>query len=160
MKKHWQKLSLREKRLISICGTLLALVLVYTLILSPLETGIRNLQTAIPNSQNTLHWMQAADSKFQQLNQQEKPKNSASPANLLSTIQQSIKSAKFSTKVQISQTNRGNVNVNFDAVNFNEMMKWLINIWQQNSIHATKADITALQKTGSVKASLELATLN
>jgi general secretion pathway protein M len=158
MKEWWNSLSLRDKRLASLAGIIVIVTLLYILIWSPLVNKNDLLRTQIQHNKQLLVWMKAANEQIETLQKNDRShQTSVSSASLLSTLQTSIKQSSLKDKfTQLKQSENDSVQLSFQSVNFDELITWLIKIWQEQGISVSQISVTPLASIGNVNAEMNL----
>jgi general secretion pathway protein M len=158
MKEWWQNLALREKQIVAIGLLLLAAAFVYEFVFAELSDVTTRLRAGIEKNQRLLAWMQVADQRIQSAanNQAQAPLKSAS---LLSALQDDLNQNPIGKSVTgLQQADTDSVELHFKQVGFDNMMKWLLAVCQEQQLTVTSLAVTPALNTGTVDAVLKLAT--
>jgi type II secretory pathway component PulM len=158
MKEWWNNLSLRDKRLASLGIIVIALTLLYMLVWLPLANKNELMRTQIQHNKQLLVWMKAANQQIEALKKNKKTyKASITGASLLSIVQNSIKLSPLKNQfTQLKQSESDSIQLNFQSVQFDALVTWLIKIWQEQSINVSHISVTSLGTTGNVNAEINL----
>lgn len=158
MKEWWNNLSLRDKRIVFFGGIIVIITLLYFFILQPLSDKNAMLRTQIEHNKQLLAWMKAANKQIAVL--QKKSTNISTPhsnASALSIVQNEIKQSSLAGKfTQLKQAEDDSVQLNFQAVNFDELIVWLTDLWQTHGLIVTQAAIDPTGTAGIVSAEMTL----
>ncbi|KHD05250.1 hypothetical protein PN36_00030 [Candidatus Thiomargarita nelsonii] len=148
MKQWFKQLAPRERRTLIIGAVALGGILVYFMLWTPFVTARTQLENIVAAQKATLHWMQTAAFEVQQLRHQSPPTHKAS---LLSLIDQSTLA-----QARIEPKGDSEVQVNFDEVNFTELMQWLGQLYNQHQVIVRTISIERLDSDDRVKVRLML----
>ena len=144
MKDRWNQLALRERQTLSVGGFFLCAFLIYILLWVPLTERTNLLRKQITANQNLLTWMQEADKRIQLLEKttQEKPLTHTE-GSLLSIVQKQInRTPLVSALTDLHQLETDSVQLTFQKVSFDQLMKWLIQITDQEGLVITQLTVT------------------
>lgn len=157
MREWWLNLSLRDKQLFILSCTAIAIFLIYFFIWSPLLDSIATLRTQLQRNQATLAWMKTADKEIQLVEKNPAATASQSSASLLSIVQNEINQSTFAKNVsQLHQAENDAVQLSFQQIDFDQLITWLMQLWQQHHIAVTQATIKKSEAAGSVTADISL----
>jgi len=153
LKARWQSLAAREKSTILGGGIVSAILLLYALIWSPLNSQLDSLRTKIAGEKKTAAWMQAADKHIRSLENQQ----SQAPAKTLSlrinAIQEELRQAPLGKNLsQLTQSNIDEIRGVFDRVDFDTLIAWLMEFSQQHDLTIKQASVRRLNNVGLVQA--------
>ena len=130
---YWKSLNERDQLSLSIGSIVGIAYLFYLLIYSPLTTAVANSTQQHQDRRETLIWMQKTQQQYRQPTKAVQPINSS---KLLSLIAAEFKKPNFKAfTYQLQQTGSGDVQLNFEKVPYNQLMKWLWEITHQYVIH-------------------------
>lgn len=154
----WHDLGLRERKMIIAATIFIGILIAYEGIWSPYHAYIASLRTRILAQQKTLVWMQKADREITAIAKHHQPnKTIDSPVALLSHLQQQIALAGFNLQLKnLKQTANDAVQLTLTKVDFNQLMKMLIQMMQTDAIIIQQATIVATETSGIVNADLIL----
>lgn len=143
MKEWWQSLSLREQLILAGGGVIALIIFFYLLIWSPFTDHIQTLRQRSGDNAQLLHWMQTANQELTQLHHAAPPANVATPADLLNVVDQSAQQNKLKSFItQLAQADNNKVDVKFTQVPFDDVIKWLITLWQQHRIEVDQMTVS------------------
>lgn len=157
MKEWWNHLALREKQLLSLGFLFICIFLLYLLVLNPLDQKVTDIRNQISRNQELLAWMQDADKKIQSVEKSSlQNKNIGhSSGSLLSIIQKQInRTPLVSTLSQLHQVENDSVQLTFQKVDFDQLLKWLIQVSKQEGIQISQAHMTPSPSPGIVSAEI------
>lgn len=154
MKEWWLNLSLREKQTVSLGAGVLAAILIYLILWAPLSYKVNQLRSTLQHSQQLLVWMQKTDQQIQTLQKISKKSHSfPTTASLLSLIQNQINQSPLAKNLsQLKQADNDTVQVSFQQIEFDKLISWLIQVWQQHGLILTQIAITPSGPPGIVTA--------
>lgn len=158
MKDWWNNLALREKQTMSLGAFALILLLFYLIIWSPLNYKLDNLRNKIKHDQQLLTWMKDANNRMQAAEKQQTQKNSLpSGTSLLSLVQHKLNQTPLVSSLgQLRQAENDSVQLSFTNVDFDKMIEWLTQLWQQQGVTISQINITASNTAGLVNADMIL----
>lgn len=128
LRQWWQQRNPREQLILLGSTLILVILLLYIGLWEPLQTGLQRARTQVMQLRDDLHWMQTATAGLQN-----KPRAGTPAAgtirgsnSIASHIDQSARQAGLSTYVQrIDARDREDVQIVFEAVPFDELIRWL-----------------------------------
>lgn len=158
MKEWWLNLSLHEKRMVSLGLVVILAGLFYALIWSPLHASVASLRDQLQHNQSLLSWMQTTDEQIQAIEKTgQKPRMAEGNASHLSLVQDSLKQSPIADAItQLVQTDKDSVKLNFQKVNFDALIAWLTDLWQQQGLVVTQLSIKPGDTPGIVTADFVL----
>lgn len=157
LKAKWQSLSQRERLYVSVAVILVAILVVYYWLITPLNTAVDNARSQLQYQQSLLTWMQPRVQSLQQQQRGGTQTQAVSASELLPTIDQRLKAATFASNVDsVTQNNASDVRITFKEVPFDELMSWLATQWQVSRIKVSALDVTKGSKPGLVEVNLVL----
>jgi type II secretory pathway component PulM len=158
LKEWWLALAPREKYVVALGSVTVVLFLIYEIIWSPLVDGAANMRKRITTDQKTLAWMQSADKELTKLQQQSRASTtSLSPVALLAVLQKKMQQAGFDeAAVQLKQSSNDSVEIHFQKVPFDSIMKLLLSTVKEFNLTVTQMSAVAETTPGVVNADLVL----
>lgn len=158
LKAWWATLALREKQAVAAGSVVVLLFLIYEIIWSPIVDGAENMRKRIAADQKTLVWMQSADKALDKLEKQSSVKTSStSPVALLALLQKKLLQAGFDeAAVQLKQSSNDSIDMHFQKVPFDSIMKLLLSIVKEFNVTITQMSAVAGNTPGVVDADLVL----
>lgn len=157
--KEWHaQLELRERRMVNIGGTALAIAILYFGIWSPFLGRVDALRATISGEQKTLAWMQDAEQKIKQLSSDDKSsRQSVTPVTLLASLQKSVNDAGMKDALQsMKQSSEDSVQMQFKNVSFDQLVKLLISVMKSSHVTVTQFNAVAQPTPGVVNAEVML----
>lgn len=151
----WRGLQPRERLLVGGAGAFILLVLVYTVLWSPLQASLAQMRAAVPKEHEQLVWMRAQASQAQQL-RAGAPSGMAT-GGLMSFIEQSAQA--YGVKAGLKRVEPDGANgarVALDGVPFNSLLGWLANLQKQGAVRVENATVEPQPASGIVNARLVL----
>lgn len=153
MKQWWFNLNLREKQTVSIGGVSMIIAILYLLIWSPLQTSVTTFRDQIQHNKNLLDWMKTTDEKIQAAEKMGQKPLSKSTGSSLSIVQNDLKKSPIANNItQLVQADNDSVKLNFQRVDFDLLMSWLTELWQQQGFIVTQMTAKAGDAPGMVSA--------
>jgi len=154
MKEWWFNLNLREKQTVSLGVAVTIMALLYGLIWSPLHTSVNALRDQIQHNQQLLSWMQTADQQIQAAAKMTPtPTVTHNAASWLSIVQDNVKQSPLAKNLtQLVQADNDSVKLTFQQVDFDLLISWLTELWQQQGLVVTQLTITSGSTPGIVGA--------
>lgn len=159
-KEWWLNLALREKQMVALGGCTLFIIIFYFFIWSPFTNHLDNLRHDIQTSQQLLMWMQASNKKILTIENQQKKQKSRLKirGSLLGIIQKRANQSPLAKNISfIQQADNNAVQLQFKNVNFDQLMSWLIQLWQTQGIVISQMSVTPVSAQGIVEAEVVLA---
>jgi general secretion pathway protein M len=152
MNEWWINLSIREKQIVSAGALGVVIFLVYLIIWLPLSNRVANLREQIVRDQKSLLWMRDADQRIQDVEKNSQNKKSTdSGISLLTIVQKQINKSNFVSSLnQLRQAENDSVELSFNNVDFDRLIQWLTELWQQQGIVITQMSVTASGTAGVV----------
>lgn len=154
MKEWWFNLNLREKQTVSLGAAITIMALLYGLIWSPLHNSVIALRDQMQHNQQLLFWMQTADQQIQAAEKMTQiPTPTHNAASWLSIIQDNVKQSPLAKNLtQLVQADNDSVKLTFQQVDFDLLISWLTELWQQQGLVVTQLTITSGSTPGIVGA--------
>jgi type II secretory pathway component PulM len=157
MKERWANLSLREKQTTTLGALGAAILLCYTLIWSPLSEKLDQLRHQIKSDQSLLSWMQESNKRIEALEKTAEHISHKTNGSLLGNIQTSVNNSTLAKQlVQLQQSENDTVQLHFQQVGFDNFIKWLIMLCQQQHLTVMQLTISPGDTPGVVDTELKL----
>ncbi len=157
MKEWWSNLNLREKRIVSLGAAAIVIALVYLVLWSPLASSIDNFRDHIKHNQDLLLWMQTADKNIQAIEKIGKKPETHRTASHLSIVENYLKQSPLAKNItQLVQADNDSVKLGFQRVDFDLLMTWLTELWQQQGLIITQFTVKPDNAPGMVTGELIL----
>jgi type II secretory pathway component PulM len=158
MKEWWINLGLREKQTLSVGGLFLILLLLYEIIWAPISNHNDNLRSEIARNQKLLIWMQEANQRAETMQKMLQSTSSAkTSAALLNLLQKEIKTSPFENNLlQMTQAENNAVQLSFQKVNFDALIKWLTVLWKNQGLTVKQITVTPNGPLGVVDVTVQV----
>lgn len=156
MKDWWLNLALREKQMVLAGGLALLLFLLYEMIWSPLIDKNAALRTQIQHNRELLAWMENADQRMKSLLQSAKSRDHQT-GSLSGIVQDALHNSPLRAHVnQFRQVESDSVQFDLRKVNFDELIKFLTGLWNNEGILVAQFSVAPSGTPGEVTASIVL----
>lgn len=156
MKEWWQKIATRERYLIIGGGICVLLFLMFQFVYKPLDQGIDNLQINNTEQQALLDWMKTTVPQILTLQGQATTSSTrVSNGAILTTAAQTFDAFKLKSSA-IEEVSPQKITVKMDKIDFDDLFRCLIQLWEKNGIEVTDIVITPIKKSGMVRAEITL----
>lgn len=156
MKDWWMNLAIREKQMAALGILLVGLFIIYEIMFAPLLGSVDNLRDKIHKNQSLLTWMESSDKRIQFLEKSPQTKEKSS-ASLLSIVQDDINKNPIAKSIsQLQQADNDTIQLHLQNVSFDNMIKWLATLCQQQHLMINQLTITTGSSAGMVDAELRL----
>ena len=158
MKEWWNNLSLRDKQMLSLGVAAIICFLIYGLLWAPLDNKVNRMRNQISTDQKLLIWMQETNQHIQESEKSLQKKGvTPSGVSILSIVQRQINKTPFvSSLSQLRQAENDAVQLTFNNVDFDKLIAWLTQLWQQQGLVITQISVIASTTPGLVSADLIL----
>jgi general secretion pathway protein M len=143
----WGAREPREKRLLTIGGTVLGLVIIYSLFWEPAFEGRQNLRESLPQQRAQLAQMQAEARQARELT-----KSAAGVAPSGDTLRQAMAdslSAHGLANIEVTALG-DSMQVRGKNIAFADWVGWVDDMRKQNKVQISEANLKALDKDGQV----------
>ena len=151
----WGMLEPRERRLAMIGGAVLALILIYLMLLVPLNQQLTRLRNSVPEAQLQLAQMRAQAATVQPL--RGRTASPPAPGTLVSVIDQSATGHGLRKQLSRLEADGSNsAQITADAVSFNSLITWLSELREAHAIVVDNLTLDAHSVAGTVNARLRL----
>lgn len=156
LKTWYLSLQQRERLMLAIGSAFVAAMLIYAVLLHPYFSSLRALQADVEHQQTQLVSMRQLAVQIQALRGQQ-PSSLPRDQSLLAVVDRSATDAGFGTAMKQVQTNSdGTVHLQFQATNFDNLMRWLGDLQRQYGISVQQLIAQRGSAPGSVDVSLTL----
>lgn len=157
MKDWYQQLEARERRMVTIGGLLLLVLLPYALFWLPFTDDLQDLRKGLVSERTSLVWMkQAADEVVRKTGSAGQGSGLAGKS-MLSVVDQSARQAGLGNGIKrVEPDGKGVVKVWLEDVEFDLLMRWMATMKQRYQITATMASIERKSLSGRVDVRLVL----
>lgn len=138
----WNGLEARERRLLRIGAVLLALVLLYTGLLVPIQVELRRLRSAVPEARHQLAEMRAQAAAVQPLRgRQARP---PAPGTLVPIVEQSASARGLRASITRLEPDGSNgLRLAVEAIPFNGLLAWLADLQNEHALLVESVQLDA-----------------
>lgn len=156
LKTWYTSLQQRERLALATGAAFVIAMLIYAVLLHPYLSSVRALKADIDHQQAQLVSMRQLAVQIQALRGQQ-PSGLPRDQSLLAVVDKSATDAGFGTAMKQVQTNSdGTVQLQFQAANFDDLMRWLGDLQRQYGISVQQLIAQRGSAPGSVDVSLTL----
>ncbi|WP_019557966.1 type II secretion system protein GspM [Thiomicrorhabdus arctica] len=127
----WSQLAQREKQLVTVLMSFLAIVLFYSLIWSPIHIANEHMKQALENAKNEWVWLNQQAPLVTQSSTKNLPLDIQSKAGLMRFVQEELKSGNLMHQMQELKLTAKGVKVSFNKVNAPRLFRWLSRLESQ-----------------------------
>jgi type II secretory pathway component PulM len=153
----WKQLSKRERILVVCTGALFIFVVLYQFIWLPLTDAIARYNQNAILDQETLVYMQTAAPRILASKGQVKPNETLSADMFLPTVENSLTESGLMPVVsELSLTNDNLVNLQFNEVEFDGLMQWLVTLREKYGIQVQELNAVPAELPGFAQVSMQL----
>ncbi|MGL6260650.1 type II secretion system protein M [Vibrio sp. WXL210] len=146
VKSWWYSLSVREQRLVSVCGVLLAISLLYLGLIKPLQSRAEAARTRIDSERQLLGWVSSKADELVELRAQGGIVLSDQPLNQL--IYSSA--SRYSVEI-IRMTPRDDMmQVWIQPIAFTQLLNWITYLKEQQGVEVAFLDVDRTERAGLV----------
>lgn len=158
MRDKWQQRSPRERRLISLGGLVVGILIFYLLIWSPLESAVTQQHQLQQTTQQLYAWMQEKSVLIARLKQATGGVRGR-PTSLLLVTERSLAQAKLASYIKkVEQPDQTSLALQLDAIPFDGFISWLQRLDSQYAISIKSVKVKRTAVTGVVDIELTLST--
>jgi general secretion pathway protein M len=151
----WERLAPRERRAVGILAGVMAFVLLYFLVWSPLQRSLTRLRVDVPNEQGQLLRMRQQAAQVAQI-RLKAPAPQIS-GNLIPNIEQSATAHGLRASfTRLEPEGANGVRIQVDGASFNALIGWLSEAQKQYALRTEQATFEAHAAPGTVNARLTL----
>lgn len=155
MMQYWNNLNDRERLLLSLGLSIVAIYLIYLLIYAPLSKSVHHKSLQLLEKQDTLTWMKKINGEIQK----ETPAELISNTKLLSLVDSQLREGELKNfSHQLQQTNSGEIQLSFDEAPFNAFLAWLWSLQSTYSIALKQLNLEKTNTPGMIKLNLIIST--
>ncbi len=153
LQQYIQKLSARE-RAILLGGSVIALVLVITAIVLPLQRSVSATEARIKQKRDDLVWLRSVAPQLGTLQNARRPSLNES---LVVLIDRTARESGLAQALVASQpSGDGGLNVRLEKLPFDTLMGWLSQLHRQYGVRVDSATVDSAKEVGTVTATLVL----
>jgi type II secretory pathway component PulM len=155
-KQNWDSRSLQERRVIKFSAWALAPVLVYFILWQPAHTAVQKLHASVPVMSMEVERLRNQAGEVEMLRHRPKPALLDALA-MKSTIEDSASRHNLRESISTLDLQQPNaVRITFSSVSFEQWLRWLKSMQQEQHIRADSVSVVMLPQTGMVKISATL----
>lgn len=153
----WHARLPREQGYLFMGGVVVGLLLLYFILLAPLNLTVNNLQNQVLQQQTLVQWLTPRIPVLQRWLQKDSVAQPVTVNNLLATIDTRLKQSELvSSGAEISQVDGNTVRISFKHVPFDALMNWLAQQWQQSRIAVVQIDVQKSDDVGMAQVTVTL----
>lgn len=162
IKSFYTQLSQREKVLILVTGIAMVLAALYFILWQPLINSNERLTRQIDDTSGLSTWIQQQIIVINQLSAQTQANSPKLPSSqgetLFTLVESTLQANEIEPKVgQISSNNPNNVSIQFNSINFDQLITWINALDSNYKISVNQAVINRIDEApGMVQANLNL----
>lgn len=157
MKERWKQLSLRDQQVLILGAIFIFFIILYEFIWSPLNHKIIALRQDLIKHEQLLVFAQESDSRLQTIEKLLQKNTVAKTTTLLGIIQTQLKKSSSSQQVsKVEQAENNTVHIQFQKTQFDVLIQWLTDLWQQDGLIVSQITVTPAGVVGVVNADLIL----
>ena len=148
-----------EKRLLISAGSVMAVLLVYTLIWAPISNGIEKKRVNVIKQRDVLAWMSQAAIEIKSKEGAVKSDSESSKGkSLLAVVDTSAREERLRDMIKrVEPEGNNEVKIWFEEVPFDLLIKWLDTIARKQGVHVVTLTVQEQKKAGMVNARTVLA---
>jgi general secretion pathway protein M len=148
----WQNLAKRERAFLRTMLIVIGIALLYFVIYQPINKTIAELQQAV-NYQNTIvQSIKPKVAEIQSFKHSTAQANQVNANNLLSVVDQNLKQQQLDRYTsEVSQTSSNGVQIKFSNISFDQLLQWLIALWQRYQIQVSQIEVKPTKTIGNVE---------
>ena len=152
MKDWFLSLTQRERTMVQVAASVIAIFMVYLLILEPISSNYAKNKKNVATATQTLEWMHSAAAEVKQLrggsSSVERPQGKQF---ILSMVDRSARKAGLASVMKrVQPEGDSGVRVWFENASFDELIKWLSTIESENGLSVNEINIEQTESTGLV----------
>lgn len=152
----WRALPVQQRRLAMFGGGVLAVVIFYSLLWSPMQSELARLRESVPKERNRLAVMQTQAQEVVQLRVASKAMANRG-GNILATLEQMATARGLRPNITRMEPDGANgAQVTLEAAHFNGLLTLLHELQTQNGVRVDSANFEAHATPGHVNARLTL----
>ena len=143
---YWNKW--RQEQPLWVIGAVISAVLLiyYLLVVVSLNHALVSTQKSIATDKKNVEWMAKASQTILRLPQSVLHQKTNNNETVFALVNQSITNQRWSNFVTaVHQVDEQQVQVDFKSISFNELITWLIKLYDQSDVYVTEADLKKIQ---------------
>src|SRR3989338_610275 len=149
IKNRLENLADRERRIALVGGVLVAALIFYAVIWSPLSSAVDDSKKQLYTQRSLLLYLKKSSQKIQQLKASGVTVSVTSNADLLSVLEQSLSSQSLSSYLkQVNEPQQNQFALTFKAVPLDKLMEWLQMMSSTHGVTVKQLSATRLMTVG------------
>lgn len=159
LKNWWENLLDRERKILSVSGGALAILLIYALIWSPLSGAVLDKEKEVSSQQQVLQYLRHVAETVQQIKSSGVNLQATVSGDLLTAAEQTLSQQDLSSYLkQVQQQKQNQLSLTFEKVPFDELMQWLQTFSVTHAARITQLSATRLPVMGEANVKIVLET--
>lgn len=152
MKDWFLGLTQRERTMVQVAASVIAIFMVYFLILEPISSNYTKNKKNVASATATLEWMHSAAAEVKQLRgSRSSIKRPQGKQFILSTVDRSVRKAGLASVMKrVQPEGDSGVRVWFENAVFDELIKWLATIESKHGLFVNEINVEQTESTGLV----------
>ena len=158
MKEYWANLSDSERRTLSIGGVVLAIVLVYGLVWTPVKNNAEALRQSVQQKEAFVTWMNNAVEEAKALRKSStSSRQSTGGQSLLAVVDQTARRSKLGPALKrVEPKGTNEVRVRLERAAFDDVVTWLTRLQRERGVGVASVSLDKEESPGRVSATLTL----
>ncbi|OGT37322.1 MAG: hypothetical protein A3F12_06070 [Gammaproteobacteria bacterium RIFCSPHIGHO2_12_FULL_38_14] len=154
----WSNLAARERKMLAGGALIVAMFILYAGVIAPFFNHLNLLREKIKTNTNLLRFMQSRDRAIKKMEGELKSVGTLhSPSALLGFLQKEINEAGLSSSlVQLKQSSSDSVEIHFQQIKFDALMRLIANILRKENVMITHFSVTTGHEVGVVNADMTI----
>jgi len=153
----WENLSERDQLVLGVGGTISLILIIYLFIWTPLSDAVVHETIQMKKQQSLLRYLQQSYLKIQAFQAGGVSETEKTSGPLLTVVESSLASQQLSSFLQqVQQSQDNQMQLTFQKVPFDKLMRWLQTLWTTNGISVTTFSASRLPVMGIVDAEIIL----
>jgi general secretion pathway protein M len=153
LKDRWSGLAAREKRLVKIAATIVALAVLIGVLIDPALRNVAQIEKSLPAARQDLATVRAYAEEARRLNAASTGSNRAAVANLKEEMEKSADRAGLNPGVKVT-VSAGQASLTITKVNFSVLNDWLNSVPRELGVQVIRAKIERAGGVGLVSGEL------
>lgn len=157
MRAWWDGLQQRERLMVGVGGSLLALLMLYLLVLEPAVMALEGMRERVDQQKELQLWMRDSQVRIRALEANQRTAPVRDNRSLFTVIDQEIRRHNLGTSLtSLEPSGTDQVSLGFDAVPFDQLVYWLDQMETQGVALIDSLAISRGEEPGKVEARLTL----
>lgn len=150
---YWQRLSNRERWLLSLMSLVAILAVLYFFLLHPFYRALTEQREQFKENEPLQTYLSHALPSIKALERIDGTQKEIADSDLLATLQESLDASNLANHEKtIRQMDSNSIEIKWEAVPFDQLNDWIDNIWRTTSIQVTQLEATPTKTPGIVSA--------